>query len=109
MVKPTCVFGIKYSYSELKHLKEREDYIKCAEENGDDDLSGVLTTLFDCYKVKFHLSFEFDDDEAMDYYLGCKVTKDIKMDLCEFLLKSITSEYNIKYEDPDVYNFMTFD
>lgn len=100
-------YGIEFEYSEIKHLKKHDDFVKMAEDIGTDYMPNLWQEMGFINGCEY-----YDEDEEYQYYIIGKKMKNV-MTLTEFLdtinkndtvkyIKDMCEKYNLVYTEPKI-------
>jgi|SRR6476620_1542984 len=97
-----CLFGIKFTFDELKHIKQFPEFVELANEIGCNTLINLFCEYFNDALITLIIDDNYKFEEYQNYYLGKEIDffhlrDGFDMQQYTTEIKKICDKYNLKY------------
>lgn len=104
------IFGIEYSYDELKHLKNNHEFKKCSQQIGCNDLPNLLSEIYNNTLIFMNNDY-YKDENSQNYYFGIQLTEQVLYSHPDYqvynkLIQEECKKINITYKIPQILNIV---
>lgn len=105
------IFGIEYSYEELKHLKDNNDFKKCSQQIGCNDLPNLLSQIYNDNILIFMTNDYYQDENNQNYYFGIQLTEQLLYSHPDYVkynekIEEECKKLKIIYKIPQIFNIV---